>query len=81
VFFALPNQHINRTEGSFPRAIKYQNSFEILVTVLSLQMLILPEPSPKKSYFLAEYFNFQKNIGPISEDMQAKPPWWLMIVQ
>jgi hypothetical protein len=44
-------------------------------------MLILPEPSPKKSYFLAEYFNFQKNIGPISEDMQAKPPWWLMIVQ
>jgi len=32
-------------------------------------MLILRQPSPKKCCFLAEYYNFQKNIGPISDSM------------
>jgi len=40
---------------------------------MSLQVLILPESSPKKCYFLAEYCNFQKNIGPKKDSMTYSP--------
>jgi hypothetical protein len=36
---------------------------------MSPPMLILPESSPDIYHFLAEYCNFQKNIGPISDSM------------
>jgi len=36
---------------------------------MSLQMLILPESSPNIYHYLAEYCNFQKNIGPIKDSM------------
>jgi formamidopyrimidine-DNA glycosylase len=38
---------------------------------MSLQMLILRQPSPDIYHFLAEYCNFQKNIGPISDSMSV----------
>ena len=34
-------------------------------------MLILPESSPNKCCFLAEYCNFQKNIGPVEDSMAS----------
>jgi len=40
-----------------------------LVTKMSLQMLILRQSRLNIYHFLAEYCNFQKNIGPIEDSM------------
>jgi hypothetical protein len=40
-----------------------------LVTKMSPQMLILLKSSPKICHFLAEYCNFQKNIGFVADSM------------
>jgi hypothetical protein len=36
---------------------------------MSPEILILPESSPKTCYFLIEYWNFEKNIGPVEDSM------------
>jgi hypothetical protein len=48
---------------------------EILVTILTPQILILPKSSPNKYYFLAEYCNLQKNIGPVEDSMADAISW------
>ena len=46
---------------------------------MSLQMLILRQPSPDIYHFLAEYCNFQKNIGPISDSMYVSISFHIII--
>jgi hypothetical protein len=38
---------------------------------MSPQMLILPESGSNIDQFLAEHYNFQKNIGPVEDSMDV----------
>jgi hypothetical protein len=48
---------------------------------MSPQMLILHQSSPDIYHFLAEYYNFKKNIGPAADSMYVSISFQIIITR